>query len=122
MTGENQNKQPVAAAGNGMPAATNIARVTELLTFDPTKENLSKDVLSEALKEITEERITKLKSKGKEQLHKAIELVTKMNKLKKDFDTEYAKCDKELGKIVRQVEAAMQGKTEPVEEKEEKKD
>ena len=56
---------------------SNLERLMDMLKFNPTKEVPTKDALTAALKEVQEERTTKLKAKAKEQLTKAIDLSTK---------------------------------------------
>jgi Mn-containing catalase len=107
------------AAGKPHPLGTNVQSLREVLKFDPTVEALNNEIFAEALKEITEERNKKIKAKAKEQLLKAMELNEKMKKLKKQTDDEMKKFDKELGKIMRQIKATMEGKSaEEVEESE----
>lgn len=99
------------------PLGKNAQELTNVLQFDPTTEVVNSGVMADALKEITEERNQRIKAKAKEQLLKAMELQDKMKKLKKQYDTEMAKFDKELGKIMRNIKGAMEGKSvEEVEE------
>lgn len=97
----------------------------EMLGFDPTVElSVSGNVLGEAIKEIQEERALKVKAKAKEQLLKAIDLQTKMKVAKRNFEKEAKKFDKELGKVMKALEAMSKGEEVPPEEenKEEKKE
>lgn len=93
------------------PLGANVQKLAEVLKFDPTVESFNGDILAEALKEITEERNKKIKVKAKEQISRAMELNSNMKKLKNQADAEIKKFDKELGKIMNQIRATMEGKT-----------
>jgi len=95
-----------------MPDAVknNAERLQSLLGYDPTKESPNQSIVQEAMKEIQDERNKKLKLKVVEQLTKASDLRVKMVKLKKDFESEYNKSDKELGKALNVIEAMATGK------------
>lgn len=118
MTGQAPPTTAAAAQSERLhPLGRNAQELTNVLQFDPTTEVVNSGVMADALKEITEERNQKIKAKAKEQLIKAMDLQTKMKNLKKQFDTEMQKCDKELGKIMRNIKGAMEGKSiEEVEE------
>lgn len=96
-----------------------MGKLTELLGFDPTKQNPNQSVLQSALEDITKERDAKLKERVKEQLVKAIEIAQKWNKLKAEFHREEKKNDKELGKIINGLNAIQKGQAPPPEESEE---
>lgn len=90
-------------------------RLQEMLGFDAARKgSLTKEVLSEALKEIQEERAKEGKVRAKEQLVKAMSIREQMDKAKKDFDKQYQKMDKELCKILNQIEGNLRG--QPCEE------
>lgn len=91
-------------------------RLSEMLGFDPSKKNPSSGVFAEAMKEYNEERNKELKSLVKEKLAKAVELhktlVTKRNEL----EGLMKKVEKELGKVLGQLEAMSKGAEPPKEE------
>jgi len=96
--------------------ATQAERLESVLGFDPAKSVLDRTVLSEALKEINEERVKENKAKAKEQILKAIELRSKMEAARKQFEGQQKKFEKELGKILNKIEAMAEGR-EPPEDK-----
>jgi CRISPR/Cas system CSM-associated protein Csm2 small subunit len=100
---------------------TNSDKLQELLTFDAAKKhNLTQELMSEVVKEITEERVKEAKTRAKEQLVKAMQLREQMAKAKRDFDNQYQKMEKELGKIMNQIQGILTGKNpDPEEAKEE---
>lgn len=94
-----------------------MADLREMLGFDPTSEmSVSASVLGDAIKELQEERAAKVKAKAKEQLQKAIELQVKMKQAKKEFDGQTKKFEKELGKVMRSLEAMAKGEELPPED------
>lgn len=102
-----------------MADKTNADRLQELLTFDAAKkQNLTQELMSEVVKEITEERVKEAKSRAKEQLVKAMQLREQMAKAKRDFDNQHQKMEKELGKIMNQIQGILTGRC-PEENKEE---
>ena len=97
----------------------NGAKLTQLLGFDAAKEpGITNDVFSAALKEINEERALKGKARAKEVLAKAMELRQQMVKHRRDFEKQYSKFDKDLGKLIRQIEAGINGQPVPEEPEE----
>lgn len=98
-----------------------VDRLTAMFGFDPAKEMAAgNDVLKEALKEIGEERSKNAKTKAKEQLLKAIELRQQMAAKKREFENQYKKFEKELGKVLGQLDAMASGKSLEETETEEK--
>jgi DNA replication protein DnaD len=92
---------------------TNGERLQEMLGFDPVgKAGLTQDLFSEVVKEIQEERTKEAKAKAKEYLIKAMQLREQMEKAKRDFDTQYKKFEKELGKVLNQIQGILTGKEE----------
>lgn len=95
-----------------------VDKLKEMLGFDPSVElSVPAGVLGEAIKEIQEERKAKVMVKAKEQLVKAIELQGKMKQVKKEFDSQTKKFEKEFGKVMRGLEAMAKGEELPEEEK-----
>lgn len=87
-----------------------------LLGFDPTKrETLTQELFKEVVQEISKERTDKAKAQAKEHLTKAIQLREGMVKARRDFDREDKKFEKELGKVMNQIQGVLTGQ-EPHEE------
>lgn len=88
----------------------NDKRLQSVLGFDPTKANDGVgSAFKEALAEIHEERKAVNKVRVKELLQKAIELKTKMAKARKEFESNSAKFDKELGNVLKTIERMSKG-------------
>lgn len=88
----------------------NAERLEKLCGFDPTKKlNATGDLLAEVVKELKEEREVKAKDSAREQLRKALELREKMDNVRKEFEGQTAKFDKELGKLLSRLEAGLRG-------------
>jgi len=96
-----------------------------LLGFDPAKRG-TLELFKEVVQEISKERTDKAKAQdeaarwlnrqaAKEHLTKAISLREGMVKAEKDFNKEKQKFEKELGKVMNQIQGILPGK-EPQEE------
>lgn len=101
-------------------ADTSVSKSAEklegLLGFDPTKRGtLTQELFKEVVQEISKERTDKAKAQAKEHLTKAIQLREGMVKAEKDFNKEKQKFEKELGKVMNQIQGILTGK-EPQEE------
>ena len=72
-------------------------------------------VLQSAIAEVAKEDAEARKAKAKELIRKAIGFSKQMDRAKRDFNAQVAKFDKELGKVLRQINAMADGK-EPTEE------
>lgn len=101
---------------------TSSDKLIEMLGGDPAKDDLSKDVLTEALKELKEERAEEAKKKAKEQLAKAIDLHNQHDKARKEFEGKSNKFQKDLGKIINKLYAMVQGQAPPPDDDEEESD
>lgn len=89
----------------------NSDKLQELLEFDPAKRpTLTQELFSEVVKEIREERAKDAKTKAKEQLVKAMQVREQMVKAKKEFEGQYNKMEKELGKTLNQIQGILSGK------------
>lgn len=100
----------------------NSEKLADLLKFDAAKRHpLTNELFGEVVKEITEERVKASKVQAKEALTKAMDLRAQMHKAQKDFSNQQAKFEKELGKILNQVQGMLSGK-EADEEKDEKEE
>ena len=99
---------------------TSSDKLQELLGFDAAKKGtLTSELFGEVVKEIQEERAKKAKEQAKEHLVKAMALREQMEKARKDFEGQAKKFDKELGKVLNQIQGILTGRN-PDEEKEEK--
>jgi len=97
-----------------MPQSDASLRLAEQLGFDPTKQPAgSADLLAEVVQEIQAERVAKARNKIKEVLLKAMELKTQHEKVRKDFEKESQRFEKELGKTLGELERMATGKTSP---------
>ena len=85
-------------------------RLESVLGFDPAKpQGVTGDLLKEVVGEIQKERLAKAKVAAKEQIVKAMELRERMYKSKKEFDNQFAKFEKELGKMMNKLESSLNG-------------
>jgi alanyl-tRNA synthetase len=93
----------------------NSERLEKLCGFDPTKKlNATGELLAEVAEELKKERETKAKDSAREQLRKAVELREKMHNVRKEFEGQTAKFDKELGNLLSRLEVGLRG--QPVKE------
>ena len=91
-------------------------KLVDTLGFDPAKAPTgSAAVLTEVIAEITKERDDKIRIQLKELLTKAMDLRVTVEKAKKAFDKETQKYEKELGKILNDLERLASGKDAPEE-------
>lgn len=89
----------------------NSEKLTEMLEFDAAKRpTLTQELFGEVVKEIREERVKDAKVKAKEQLVKAMQLREQMSKAEKDFNSQKQKMEKELGKVLNQIQGILSGK------------
>lgn len=96
------------------PKLSSGAKLQELLGFDPTKRGtLSANLFSEVVKEIADERHKEAKARAKEHLVKAIQLREQMAKARKDFDAQDKKFEKELGRVLSQIQGILSGNDSP---------
>jgi len=106
--------------GDEKNKASNAEKLTTLLDFDPAKRpTLTQELFGEVVKEIKEERAKEAKTKAKEQLVKAMQLREQMAKADKDFNGQKQKMEKELGKVLNQIQGILSGKCPEECEKEE---
>ena len=98
-------------------------RLVDLLGFDPAKKPTIGDKTSklfqDTLKELTEEREKKAKEEAKTLMQKAMQLQEERAKARKQFQGADQKFEKELGKILNQINSMLTGK-EPEPDQEEK--
>ena len=98
--------------------SNNYERLEKLCGFDPTKKlNATGKLLEEVAKELREEREAKAKESARDQLRKAVELREKMHNVRREFEGQTAKFDKELGQLLSRLEVGLRG-VQPVEKEE----
>lgn len=95
---------------------SNQEQLVSILGFDPLKDNITKDILTEAFDELKKEKAANAKVKAKELLSKAVELHSQMTAAKREFESKINKFDKELGKLVNRLKAFANGQQPPAEE------
>lgn len=110
--------------GNGGQKPSASDKLTELLGFDPTKRPTlgpkGGALFTEALADIVKEREEKAKTQATELFRKAITLSDERKKARAQFNQADAKFEKELGKVLSQIQALVSGNEPPAEnEKEE---
>jgi hypothetical protein len=90
---------------------TNSDKLQDMLDFDAAKRpTLTQELFGEVVKEIKEERAKDAKAKAKEQLVKAMQIREGMAKAAKDFNNQQQKMEKELGKVLNQIQGILSGK------------
>ncbi len=90
--------------------SNNYERLEKLCGFDPTKKlNATGKLLEEVAKELREEREAKAKESARDQLRKAVELREKMHNVRREFEGQTAKFDKELGQLLSRLEVGLRG-------------
>ena len=110
--------QPSGQQGN--PLGEQIAKLTDILGWDPGRSPApTAALLKQALDEINKERTEKALGMAKEKLQKAIQLREEFAKTERQFNQAKQQFQKELGKILKSVEALSKG--EPEQEAEEPK-
>jgi len=85
---------------------SNTDRLDKLLS--PHKQSI--DVLKEALEEVSKEQAEGRKKRAKELIVKCLELQDQMNAAERRFTGEKKKCDKQLGKLLNQLNNMANGK------------
>jgi hypothetical protein len=95
-------------------------RLSELLGFDPTKRPTlgpkGGTLFTEALADIVKEREEKAKVQATELFRKAIGLSEERNKARRAFSQADAKFEKELGKVLNEINGLVSGREpEPAE-------
>lgn len=88
---------------------TPAARLTTALGFDPTKNTASAEVFKAALSRVTAKRAEAQEAEAVVLIEKAIALQGEMAKQERAFAAQKAKFDKELGKLLRTIEAMSKG-------------
>lgn len=111
--------------GNGGNKPSAAEKLTELLGFDPNKRpslgQKGGKLFTEALADIVKERDEKAKAAATELFRKAIQLSDERNKARKAFQQADQKFEKELGKVLNQIQSLVNG-TEPQPENNEQQD
>lgn len=92
-------------------APSNADKLAGMLTFDPIKRvPLAGEAFSKVVEEIKKERVEEGTKQAKELLLKAMDFQKQKVDAKKRFEQQDKKFDKELGKILRQIDNLLQGK------------
>lgn len=100
---------------------SHIEKLNSLLGFDSgKKDQITSDAFKEVVAEIQLERQRVVKEKAKVQLLRAIEMRDQKEKMDREYVQQSKKWDKEMGKLLRGIEAMLNGK--PIVEDEEKKE
>lgn len=95
-------------------SGSQVEKLTQVLGFDPAKQPApTKELLSEALGEITQERTKKAKDRAKELLTRLIGLREEFAKAQQAFRKAEDQFQKEVAKVLRSVEALTRGEAEP---------
>jgi hypothetical protein len=90
---------------------SNSDKLAAMLEFDAAKRpTLTGELFGEVVKEIKEERAKDAKAKAKEQLVKAMQIREGMAKAEKEFNGQKQKMEKELGKVLNQIQGILSGK------------
>jgi len=91
-----------------------IARLIRVLKYDPTKrQSLTGNVLQEVFDDVNKERINKAKEDTKVLISKAIEMTRQKADIDKTYRNTSQKFEKDLGKVMNQIEAMVNGKEQP---------
>lgn len=86
----------------------NAAKLADILGFDAAKHpSVTQETLQEALTEILDLRKVEAIRKAKEVLTKAIDLRRQMAQAEREFTKNQKKFDKELGKLISQLERSV---------------
>ena len=92
--------------------STTTERLEKLLGFDPGKSDATtSSVVTAAIQEIQEERQNEVQAKVKTLLGEAVDLRKQQAATKKKFDSENAKFEKSLGKLLGRIERMAAGET-----------
>lgn len=88
------------------------AKLTTLLGFNAARKSLpvTQEIFKEVLSEVTDERRKAAKGQVKELLTKAMDLHSQAAVAEKKFNQEKAKFEKELGKLINQIQSLIAGK------------
>jgi hypothetical protein len=99
------------------PKPDNRQRLTALLGgMNPSDKGgkLTATMFGEVVQKIKDQRMSALKARAEEQLGKAFEIVTQMDKIDADYKKEREKMDNGLGKLVSAIERMAAGKADDV--------
>jgi len=89
--------------------SSNSERLKNLVDFDVTKKpTLTQELFQEVVGDLKKDRYEKAKTSAREQLTKAIELREKMHRVKKEFEAQEKKFEKELGNLLNSVESSLE--------------
>ena len=96
-----------------------IDKLTAVLGFDPAKKpSATGELMKEVLEEVGKERREQAKARAKELLTKAMNLREEFARADKTYNDAKGKFQKELGKMLRGIEALTKGEEPPAEQDE----
>lgn len=97
--------------------SNNSERLEKLVGFDPVKKlSATGELLKSVVSDIKKEREEKAKTAAREKLVLAFDLREKMHKAEREFESQKAKFEKELGKLLNSLESNLSGSPVPQEE------
>ncbi len=100
-----------------MSKVSNDQRISSLLGFDPAQSaGGTGDALAAAVAEVKAERRAEALVKAKELVKKAMDLRVKQDKLKREFQAQDAKFEKELGNLLNTLQKMSDGSADTTEE------
>lgn len=86
-----------------------LEKLAGILGFDPQGDVAAVGAISEAVLEIANERKALAKLKAKELIAKAIDMSKKKAEIDKAYKQESIKWDKEMGKLMKEIEGLSNG-------------
>lgn len=96
---------------SGGPPPNNAEKLNSLLTFDATKRPpLAGEALAKVIEEIKKEKLEIAQKEAKDLLYKAIELQNKKAVAKRAFENQDRKFDKELGRVLKNINNLLEGR------------
>jgi hypothetical protein len=88
--------------------SSQLERLTKLAGFDPAKRpKVTDEILKEVMGEIQEKREELARKRARDLMEQALKLHEEMEKEEKEFIRQKAKFNKELGKILNQLEGDL---------------
>ena len=98
-------------------------RIEKVVGFDPAKrQSLTSELFKELLDEAKEERLEKAKEAARGKLKKLMELREQVSDLEKKFKGEKQKFDKQIHKLLNEIEGSLQGRPPQEDESEQDSD
>jgi hypothetical protein len=102
----NQGQQQQQQGGR-----SNAERLTDLLTFDPGRGvPLTGKAFAKVVREIKREKLATAQQQAKDLLVRAMDLQKQKTDAKRVFERQEKKFDKELGKVLKQIDNLLKGR------------